>query len=670
MRLTTTTGRIGATLVAVTFACVAIAQEASNPVRMGYTQLKPYSYTGENGEPMGYAIDLMERLAAPHGLDVEFVATANPAELLTLLENRSIDVTSLLAMTPERMDLGNFTDPIGSFQNSLFVLRNNSMTMPEDLTGRRIGVVAGSFSVTTAATVPFVNIVELEDHGRLILALMSGQIDAISTPKEPFQATLRSLNLDRAFTALEPPLREIPRGLLVREDLPALRAALDASIRDLSTRELMLLQERWFGKDHSFLDQPDSHWIVAGGLLALLSFLGALTSILMTRIGARRSFVEQSRNRLLVDALNAVDLAVVIYDSDLRAVHWNDSFCTAFPRLLPSLRRGAGLEEMINIAYATGTEKDALPQDEARQLASSIAQEVKSGKTVRRTVHSGDGRVYDRTVLPVGNDMFASVSKDVTRFEEQASEIRAKGGDLEVANAKLREFSSIVAHDLRAPLRQQRTLLDFIGDDIQEADIGLPDDTMQSIETAKRILGGLSDLVEDLLGYAAGGADASDHAAFDPQPRLTQVAALAAIPDGFTFEIEGTLPIVHAPPAAFDIVLRNILSNAIKHHDRCDGHITVRARQSGKLCNFEIQDDGPGIAHQYRERVFQPFQRLKSRDDVPGSGLGLAMVQRTVEAWGGTVSLQGGETGGSIFGFTVPCGQPDAGTVLTIDLAS
>ena len=83
----------------------------------------------------------------------------------------------------------------------------------------------------------------------------------------------------------------------------------------------MLMQERWFGKDHSFLDQPDSHWIVAVGLLALLSFLGALTSILMTRIGARRSFVEQSRNRLLVDALNAVDLAVVIYDSDLRAVH-------------------------------------------------------------------------------------------------------------------------------------------------------------------------------------------------------------------------------------------------------------------------------------------------------------------------------------------------------------
>jgi signal transduction histidine kinase len=101
-------------------------------------------------------------------------------------------------------------------------------------------------------------------------------------------------------------------------------------------------------------------------------------------------------------------------------------------------------------------------------------------------------------------------------------------------------------------------------------------------------------------------------------------------------------------------VLLNLVVNAIEHHDRADGCVEIRARDLGEFVEFEVADDGPGIAPEHHERVFRMFQTLVPRDHKEASGIGLALVKKTVEGHQGRVTLHSSESGGAAFSFTWP----------------
>ncbi len=101
-------------------------------------------------------------------------------------------------------------------------------------------------------------------------------------------------------------------------------------------------------------------------------------------------------------------------------------------------------------------------------------------------------------------------------------------------------------------------------------------------------------------------------------------------------------------------VLYNLINNAIKHHDREEGEIEVDVARTEDGVRFSVRDDGPGIPAEFHERIFEMFHTLKPRDQVEGSGMGLAVVKKTVERFGGviTVASEGGR--GTEFSFTWP----------------
>jgi signal transduction histidine kinase len=105
----------------------------------------------------------------------------------------------------------------------------------------------------------------------------------------------------------------------------------------------------------------------------------------------------------------------------------------------------------------------------------------------------------------------------------------------------------------------------------------------------------------------------------------------------------------------------NLVGNAVKHHHRKEGRIEISVEPGGTIHAFSVTDDGPGIAPQFHERIFNMFQTLKPRDQVEGSGMGLAMVRKYVEVFGGTVWLESAEGKGSTFRFTWPANQPRIG---------
>jgi two-component system sensor kinase FixL len=101
-------------------------------------------------------------------------------------------------------------------------------------------------------------------------------------------------------------------------------------------------------------------------------------------------------------------------------------------------------------------------------------------------------------------------------------------------------------------------------------------------------------------------------------------------------------------------VFFNLIGNAIKHHDKAEKHIAVSVQDDGESYLFTVADDGPGIPKQYAGKVFEMFQTLRPRDQVEGSGMGLAIVRKHVVAMGGHIDLVSQEGQGCAFRVSWP----------------
>ncbi len=134
---------------------------------------------------------------------------------------------------------------------------------------------------------------------------------------------------------------------------------------------------------------------------------------------------------------------------------------------------------------------------------------------------------------------------------------------------------------------------------------------------------------------------------------VADIADYLAPGAGFSITYQGDIADIHTSKSPLELVLRNLINNAVKHHDRPNGQVAVTARNVGRLIEFRIQDDGPGIAEEFHGRIFEMFQTLKPRDHVEGSGMGLAIVKKTVELFGGSIGVESNAANrGATFIFT------------------
>lgn len=135
---------------------------------------------------------------------------------------------------------------------------------------------------------------------------------------------------------------------------------------------------------------------------------------------------------------------------------------------------------------------------------------------------------------------------------------------------------------------------------------------------------------------------------------MDNILAMLSPKEGFTVTVGPGFTDIQVCRMPLQQILMNLISNAIKHHDKKTGHIEVTVEDIDDFYNFAVKDDGPGIPAQFHEQIFKMFQTLKPRDQVEGSGMGLAMVRKNVQVFGGTISLESAEGKGSTFRFTWP----------------
>jgi PAS domain S-box-containing protein len=263
---------------------------------------------------------------------------------------------------------------------------------------------------------------------------------------------------------------------------------------------------------------------------------------------------------------------------------------------------------------------------------------------------------------PQGNEMLCGVVMDVTERKQAQQELQEahlnlearvalRTAELERSNRDLNQFAYVASHDLKAPLRAIDNLAAWIS---QDAAALLPAPSAEHLVKLRGRVRRMEQLLDDLLAYSRAGRIRPPAEWVDVAQMVPDVAGMLGAPEGFTIAVEGSIPRLYTPRASIELVLRNLLGNAIKHHDGERGCVTVRGEVEGDMVHIFVTDDGPGIDERFHERIFEMFQTLQPRDEVEGSGMGLAIVKKIIESYGGSIGVESAGGRGATFHFTWP----------------
>lgn len=216
------------------------------------------------------------------------------------------------------------------------------------------------------------------------------------------------------------------------------------------------------------------------------------------------------------------------------------------------------------------------------------------------------------------------------------SKRKADETKLRRANESLEQFVYVASHDLRSPLRGISDLLEWVKEDLEST----PNPKVsQNLDRIAIRIDRLERLIADLLAYARAGSVESEVSAFDVMSLVKHVQELQPLRAGFEVALDIPDLDMVAARTPLETVLRNLISNAIKHHDNDTGTITVAARHKDPFVEFAVSDDGPGIPSRAQDRIFKLFQTASSVEPQK-SGVGLAIAKRMVEAHGGWIVVE------------------------------
>ncbi|WP_300036414.1 HAMP domain-containing sensor histidine kinase [uncultured Roseobacter sp.] len=206
------------------------------------------------------------------------------------------------------------------------------------------------------------------------------------------------------------------------------------------------------------------------------------------------------------------------------------------------------------------------------------------------------------------------------------------------SSKEFEDFVYLISHDVRNSVRALIELPQWIEEDLVEAGFRVEGPIAQNIELMNRHTGRLDRMLVDLLAFSRVGR-MQEVVAVDLGEALNEVLDEVSIPG--SFEITSAFDCSHIHVGERDILtlLTALVSNAAKHHDREAGKITVSAHGEGTVTVLSVQDDGPGIPENFHRQVFDAMTTLKPRDEVEGSGMGLAIARKIAHLYGGSISI-------------------------------
>ena len=237
------------------------------------------------------------------------------------------------------------------------------------------------------------------------------------------------------------------------------------------------------------------------------------------------------------------------------------------------------------------------------------------------------------------------------QLEEKNTQLEEANARLELKNNELKDLASTVSHDLKAPLRAIGNLVRWFLEDYTDT---FDEKGREMIAMLVDRVTHIESLISGILQYSKAGHIDGQQERIDLNLLVKDVLGILEAPSHLRVFIEGELPCITGETTSIRQIFQNLLVNAMTYTDKAEGKIRIRAVQEGRGWTFRIADNGPGIAKQYHEKIFSMFQSVDLGETHESSGIGLAIVKKIVEQYGGRIWLESNPGKGSEFFFTLP----------------
>ncbi len=347
----------------------------------------------------------------------------------------------------------------------------------------------------------------------------------------------------------------------------------------------------------------------------------------------------ERHQRYTDDILDAIDDVFYVIDESGSLERWNRSLSEV---------SGYTDEEIASMTTA-----DFFEDDDRDAAVAAIRNGFESGSVaVELDLRTKEGDtapfefVGSSLENTAGEPVLAGIGRDVSDRVERERRLKA-------SNERLEQFAYAASHDLQEPLRMVSSYLQLIED---RADDELTEETEEFLEFAVDGADRMREMIDGLLAYSRvetqgrplGSVDLNEvvgDVLDDLEVRLTERDADVHIEE---------LPRVTGDEHQLRQVVQNLVTNALEYSGDEPPHVHISATRNGSMWEVSVRDEGIGIEPDDQDRIFEVFERLHSRNDHGGSGIGLALCERIVERHGGDIWVESEPGEGATFSFTLP----------------
>lgn len=400
----------------------------------------------------------------------------------------------------------------------------------------------------------------------------------------------------------------------------------------------------------NFLDSSSEQLMVENGRLQQEITLLRAQQQQLTRqlqqlteeLNARKNTVGQ------IDIVQVVSDAIVVTDTQFRIISWNRAAETMYGWQEAEVL-GQSLTALVNAVFLNET------IDQVREMflatgywSGRVWQHRKDGTRMPilsavTVIRSEDGRA-------IGS---VAVNRDISDQLEIEEALRQRTRTLEARNEDLAQFAYVASHDLQEPLRMITAYLQLLSERYSGQLDEVADEFIDyALDGATR----MRQLIIDLLAYAKIGRNDLVLTPLSLEDVLQQALANLELrlQETQVTITHDPLPDVTAEKTQMVQLFQNLISNAIKFRNQTHPVIHIVARQESEHWVIQVRDNGIGIDPKMSKRVFTIFQRLHTRQQYPGTGIGLAICKKIVQTHGGTIWVKSEPGEGATFSFTLP----------------
>ena len=252
-------------------------------------------------------------------------------------------------------------------------------------------------------------------------------------------------------------------------------------------------------------------------------------------------------------------------------------------------------------------------------------------------------KLYNERLIHKLEKKLVDLEKEITKRKQAEETLRE-------VNEELRDFASIVAHDLKAPLRNITNLVEWL---LKDSAKYLSEEGKDNLNLMVKQTTHMDALIDGIYQYSKIDRFQKKIEDLDLNKLLWEVIEILYPPENIEIIIPSELPMLAVDKTHMTQIFTNLIDNAIKFMNKPKGHITINYKERQNFWHFSVADNGPGIEERHFERIFNIFQTLSAKEEVKGIGLGLAIVKKVVEMNGGSIWLESTVGEGSTFHFTL-----------------